>query len=94
MCFRMGHYGSHRTGEGRAEAMPATMVPMSIRLTRCIWTPARVIATPVTSAGMPRRGCERAEALRSDSTAIAPLNVKALTTSPPTIGEVTPVATR
>ena len=27
-------------------------------------------------------------------TAIAPLNVKALTTSPPTIGEVTPVATR
>ena len=36
----------------------------------------------------------RAEVLRSDSTAMAPLNVSALTTRPPTIGEVTPVATR
>ena len=69
-------------------------MPTSISLTRCIWTPASVIATPDTSAGMPPESMRRADALRSDSTAIAPLNVKALTTSPPTIGEVTPVATR
>ena len=36
----------------------------------------------------------RADVLRSDSTATAPVNVKALTTSPPTTGKVTPVATR
>src|SRR5262245_1513527 len=43
---------------------------------------------------MPPDRMRRADALRSDSTAIAPLNVKALTTSLPTIGKVTPVATR
>ena len=51
-------------------------------------------STLLTSAGMQPDRMLRADVLRSDSTAIAPLNVKALTTSPPTLGDVTPVATR
>ena len=50
------------------------------------------IVTPDTSAGMPPDRMRPADALRSDSTAIAPLNVKALTTNPPTIGDVAPGA--
>jgi len=45
-------------------------------------------------AGIPRTRIRPADTWRSDNTATAPLKVKAPTTSPPTIGCVTPVAAR
>ena len=69
-------------------------MPTSISHTSCSRTPASVTATPAASTTVPTRSIRRGDADRSHSTLIAPLNVSALTTSPPTTGRVTPVATR
>src|SRR5262249_2200496 len=94
MRFGLRQHGSHRAGEGGTEAN-ASDDGTDEHEDHLLYLDA---CERDRDARDKRRDAadrmRRADELRSDSTAIAPLNVKALTTSPPMIGKVTPVATR
>jgi hypothetical protein len=82
----------YKTGGGRGLVQAVYQPPLTSSNSSAFRSRSSPICVPAFMIPVPFLVAGPADALRSDSTAIAPLNVKALTTSPPTIGDVAPGA--